>query len=122
MSNEKQPSSTPTPSSPATTPTAPAPSAASQRREKKRIENEGKIEQAMGFLNQVMASHALPKSVRKKAREAMETLEDKKTPVGIRAANAVSLFEELSRDPNVASFSRVTIWSAISTLESVREA
>lgn len=119
MSNDNKPS--PNPSAPPSTPT-PAPSAASQRREKKRIENEGKIEQAMGFLNQVMASHALPKSVRKKAREAMETLEDKKTPLGIRAANAVSLLEELSRDPNVASFSRVTIWSAISTLESVREA
>jgi uncharacterized protein len=121
MSNEKQPptnASTPPPATPA----APAPSAASQRREKKRLENEAKIDQAMGFLNQVMASHALPKSVRKKAREAMETLEDKKTAVGIRAANAVSLLEELSRDPNVASFSRVTIWSAISTLESVREA
>jgi uncharacterized protein len=121
MSNEKQPSSNPS-STPTPAPTAPAPSAASVRREKKRVENEAKIEQAMGFLNQVMASHALPKSVRKKAREAMETLEDKKTPVGIRAANAVSLLEELSRDPNVASFSRVTIWSAISTLESVREA
>jgi uncharacterized protein len=122
LSEEKPKTPQPSSNPPPATPPHPQPSAASLRREKKRIENEQKIDQAMAFLGQVMASHALPKSVRKKAREAIETLEDKKTPVGIRAANAVSILEELSRDPNVASFSRVTIWSAISTLESVREA
>ncbi len=121
MTEDKQPSQPAIPA-PSTAPSAPQPSAASLRREKKRLENEQKIDQGMGYLNQVMASHALPKSVRKKAREAIDTLEDKKTAVGVRAANAVSTLEELSRDPNVASFSRVTIWSAISILESVRDA
>ncbi|MCL4518452.1 MAG: UPF0147 family protein, partial [Thaumarchaeota archaeon] len=41
--------------------------------------------------------------------------------IGVRAANSISILEEVSQDPNMPSFSRVTIWSAVSTLESVRE-
>jgi uncharacterized protein (UPF0147 family) len=48
-------------------------------------------------------------------------LQDEKTSIAVRAANAISLLDEISQDPNMPSFSRVTIWSAVSTLESIKE-
>jgi uncharacterized protein (UPF0147 family) len=97
-------------------------STAAERREKKRIENEQKVQKALGTLQQVVESNITPRNIRKIVKDAINTLTDPKTPIGIRAANSISILEEVSQDPNMPSFSRVTIWSAVSTLESVREA
>lgn len=51
----------------------------------------------------------------------MTMLQDTKLSPGVRAANAISMLDEVSQDPNMPSFARVTVWSAVSTLESVRE-
>jgi uncharacterized protein len=96
-------------------------STAAEKREKRRIENEAKVQKALGTLQQVVESNITPRNIRKIVKDAMNTLIDPKTPIGIRAANSISILEEVSQDPNMPSFSRVTIWSAVSTLESVRE-
>lgn len=96
-------------------------STAAQKREKRRIENEEKVQKALGTLQQVVESNITPRNIRKIVKDAINTLTDPKTPIGIRAANSISILEEVSQDPNMPSFSRVTIWSAVSTLESVRE-
>jgi len=48
-------------------------------------------------------------------------LQDAKQSVAVRAANAISLLDEVAQDPNMPSFARVTLWSAVSGLESIRE-
>ena len=48
-------------------------------------------------------------------------LNDTETSISIRAANAIAFLEDVSQDPNMPSYSRVTIWSAVSNLESIRE-
>jgi uncharacterized protein (UPF0147 family) len=97
-------------------------STAAEKREKKRIENQEKVQKALGTLQQVVESNITPRNIRKIVKDAISTLTDPKVPIGIRAANSISILEEVSQDPNMPSFSRVTIWSAVSTLESVREA
>lgn len=96
-------------------------STAAERREKKRIENEDKVQKALTTLSQVVESNITPRNIRKIVKDAINMLTDAKISVGVRAANAISILEEVSQDPNMPSFSRVTIWSAVSTLESVRE-
>jgi uncharacterized protein (UPF0147 family) len=96
-------------------------STAAEKREKKRIENEEKISKAKATLLQVARSEITPKNIRKIAKEAIDMLDDPKISPGIRAANSISILEDASRNPNLPSFSRVTIWTAVSTLESVRE-
>ena len=96
-------------------------STAAERREKKRIENEDKVQKALATLSQVVESNITPRNIRKIVKDAINMLTDSKISVGVRAANAISILEEVSQDPNMPSFSRVTIWSAVSTLESVRE-
>jgi uncharacterized protein (UPF0147 family) len=88
---------------------------------KKRKDNEDKLMKAIGTLQQVAESTITPRNIRKIVKDAISTLQDTKLGMGVRAANAVSILEEVSGDPNMPSYSRVTIWSAVSTLESIRD-
>jgi len=88
---------------------------------KKKKENQEKLEKAIATLQQVAESTITPRNIRKLVRDAIAMLQDEKTSIAVRAANAISLLDEISQDPNMPSFSRVTIWSAVSTLESIRE-
>jgi uncharacterized protein (UPF0147 family) len=90
----------------------------SARRKK---ENQEKLEKAIATLQQVAESTVTPRNIRKLVRDAIAILQDEKTSIAVRAANAISLLDEISQDPNMPSFSRVTIWSAVSTLESIKE-
>ena len=38
-----------------------------------------------------------------------------------KAANAISLLEDISQDPNMPMYSRTRIWNAISVLEGIRD-
>ena len=41
--------------------------------------------------------------------------------VSVRAANTISLLDDVTQDPNVPSYVRTSLWQAVSTLESIRE-
>lgn len=88
---------------------------------KRKKENQEKLEKAIATLQQVAESTITPRNIRKLVRDAIAMLQDEKTSIAVRAANAISLLDEISQDPNMPSFSRVTIWSAVSTLESIKE-
>jgi uncharacterized protein (UPF0147 family) len=88
---------------------------------KRKKENQEKLEKAIATLQQVAESTVTPRNIRKLVRDAIAILQDEKTSIAVRAANAISLLDEISQDPNMPSFSRVTIWSAVSTLESIKE-
>jgi len=95
---------------------------AAARREEKRLENEEKIKNAADVLNQLMVPHTAPRAIMREIRQVLESLRDEKENPGIRAANAVSSLESISRYVKGTSSIRVGIWSAMSILESVRDA
>ena len=41
--------------------------------------------------------------------------------ISVRAANAISMLDDVTQDPNMPSHVRVTLWQAVSKLESIRE-
>ncbi len=88
---------------------------------KKKKENLEKLERAIATLQQIADSTITPRNIRKMVKDAITMLQDEETSIAVRAANAISLLDEVSQDPNMPSFSRVTIWSAVSILESIRE-
>ena len=47
--------------------------------------------------------------------------EGTKLSVAVRAANAISLIDEVGQEPKMPYLARVTLWSAVSELESIRE-
>jgi uncharacterized protein len=88
---------------------------------KKAAENEEKLNQAINTINLVVSNTNIPRNIRKVTKEVVDGLKDTRTSVGVRAANAMSVLEEVSQDPNVPSFARVTLWNAVSVLEGIRE-
>ena len=88
---------------------------------KKQKENEEKLKKAVTTLQSVADSNITPRNIRKIVKDTIMVLQGAQDSVGVKAANAISMLDEVSQDPNMPSFARVTIWSAVSNLESIRE-
>ena len=88
---------------------------------KKKRENDERLDKAMITLKQVADSNITPRNIRKIVKDSMIVLQDTELSIGVRAANVISMLDDVSQDPNMPSFARVTLWSAVSTLESIRE-
>lgn len=88
---------------------------------KKQQENDAKLAKATVSLTQIADSSITPRNIRKIVKDSIMMLQDQKQSVAVRAANAISLLDEVAQDPNMPSFARVTLWSAVSELESIRE-
>jgi uncharacterized protein len=88
---------------------------------KKQQANDGRLAKATASLQQIADSNITPRNIRKIVKDSIMVLQDVKLSVAVRAANAVSMLDEVAQDPNMPSFARVTLWSAVSELESIRE-
>ncbi|HXW36726.1 MAG TPA: UPF0147 family protein [Nitrososphaerales archaeon] len=88
---------------------------------KKQQENDAKLLKATTSLQQIADSNITPRNIRKIVKDSIDMLQDVKQSMAVRAANAISLLDEVAQDPNMPSFARVTLWSAVSELESIRE-
>jgi len=88
---------------------------------KKKIENEERLNKSMITLKQIADSNTTPRNIRKVVKDSMIVLQDTELSIGVRAANVISMLDDVAQDPNMPSFARVTLWSAVSTLESIRE-
>lgn len=96
-------------------------SAKKKKKEQQAKQNEESLQRAIGTLMSVADSPTTPRNIRKIVKDSVIMLQDASLGLGVRAANAISTLDEVSQDPNMPSFARVTIWSAVSTLESIRE-
>jgi uncharacterized protein len=94
---------------------------AKANREKKQQLNDGKLAKATMSLQQIADSNITPRNIRKIVKDSIIALQDQKISLAVRAANAISMLDEVAQDPNMSSFARVILWSAVSELESIRE-
>ena len=88
---------------------------------KRQQENDAKLAKASLGLQQIADSNITPRNIRKIVKDSIMMLQDTKQSMAVRAANAISLLDEVGQDPNMPSFARVTLWGAVSELESIRE-
>ncbi|MFP3416761.1 MAG: UPF0147 family protein [Nitrososphaeria archaeon] len=86
-----------------------------------KLENEKKIEQVIQQLTPLLTNKGIPRSLRNMLKETLDQLQDNSISPAIRAANTVSVLEEVSQDPNIPSHIRVLIWNMMSLLETIRE-
>ncbi len=86
-----------------------------------KLEDEKKIEQVIQQLTPLLANKGIPRSLRNMLKETLDQLQDSGVSPAIRAANTVSVLEEISQDPNIPSHVRVLIWNMMSLLETIRE-
>ena len=83
--------------------------------------NKASMEEAVKTLTGVSNSQTTPKTIKKTIVDIVAGLESGEYSMSVRAANAISTLDEITQDPNMPSFVRVTLWQAVSKLESIRE-
>lgn len=83
--------------------------------------NEAKVRYAMNLLASIINDTGIPRNIRRAAVNALTQLRDTRLSLGVRAANAVSILDEVSQDPNMPFHARTRIWQVISILETVKD-
>ena len=84
-------------------------------------QNKENLQSAMDTLNQVAANPSTPKNLRKNIQDLANDLKSEELSMSVRASNAISMLDDITQDPNMPSYVRVTLWQAVSTLENIRE-
>jgi len=79
------------------------------------------LNNSMSTLNQIATNPSTPKNIRKNIADIVEQLKSDEYSISVRAANTISLLDDVTQDPNLPSYVRTSLWQAVSTLESIRE-
>jgi len=88
---------------------------------KKQKEFDERIKQALFILGQVSEDTTTPRNIRRAAKNSIETLQLLEGTVGIKAANAISILDEILQDPNMPPYTRVKLWNVMSILEAIKD-
>jgi uncharacterized protein (UPF0147 family) len=83
--------------------------------------NEAKVKYAMTLLASIINDTGVPRNIRRAAVNALTQLRDTRLSFGVRAANAISILDDVSQDPNMPFHARTRIWQVISVLETVKD-
>jgi len=79
------------------------------------------LNNSMSTLNQIATNPSTPKNIRKNIADIVNELKSDEYSISVRAANTISLLDDVTQDPNLPSYVRTSLWQAVSTLESIRE-
>ena len=85
------------------------------------IQNKESMKGAIDTLNQIVSSNSTPKTIKKSISDLIVNLTSQEYSLSVRAANAISLLDDVTQDPNMPSYVRTQLWQAVSKLESIRE-
>lgn len=89
---------------------------------KRRIEEyEQSLSQATGVLKEISEDTTTPRNIRRAAKSAIEALHDHSLSHAVRSANAISILDEISQDPNMPPYTRTRIWNVVSILETIKD-
>lgn len=84
-------------------------------------QNADTLNAAIATLEEVSSNPSTPKNIKKNLTDLVVELKKQEYSVSVRAANAISALDDITQDPNMPSYVRVTLWQAVSTLERIRE-
>ena len=84
-------------------------------------ENQESMKGAIDTLNQIVSSSSTPKTIKKSISDLIVELKNEEFALAVRAANTISLLDDITQDPNLPSYVRTQLWQAVSKLESIRE-
>ena len=84
-------------------------------------QNKESMKEAIETLNQITSSNSTPKTIKKSITDLIVELKNTEDSLSVRAANTISLLDDVTQDPNMPSYVRTQLWQAVSKLESIRE-
>lgn len=84
-------------------------------------QNKEAMKEAIETLNQIASNGSTPKTIKKSITDLLTDLNNEEYSLSVRAANTISLLDDVTQDPNMPSYVRTQLWQAVSKLESIRE-
>ena len=84
-------------------------------------QNKESMKGAIETLEQITSSNSTPKTVKKSLTDLIIELKKQEYSLSVRAANTISLLDDVTQDPNMPSYVRTQLWQAVSKLGSIRE-
>ncbi len=84
-------------------------------------QNKESMKGAIDTLNQITSSNTTPRTIKKSITDLVVELNNTEYSLSVRAANTISLLDDVTQDPNMPSYVRTQLWQAVSKLESIRE-
>ena len=84
-------------------------------------QNKESMKEAIETLNQIASNNSTPKTIKKSITDLIGDLDNEEYSLSVRAANTISLLDDVTQDPNMPSYVRTQLWQAVSKLESIRE-
>ena len=90
-------------------------------RKKKLEEYEKRIEEAMNVLGMVSEDTTTPRNIRRAAKQSITALQMSDNTPAVKAANAISILDEILQDPNMPPYTRVKLWNVMSLLEAIKD-
>ena len=84
-------------------------------------QNKESMKGAIETLNQIASNHSTQKIIKKSISDLVVDLIKEEYSLSVRAANTISLLDDVTQDPNMPSYVRTQLWQAVSKLESIRE-
>ena len=90
-------------------------------RKKKMEEYKERIKQALSVLEAVSEDNTTPRNIRRAAKESMDAFQLADSTAAVKAANAISLLDEILQDPNMPPYTRVRLWNVMSLLEAIKD-
>lgn len=84
-------------------------------------QNKESMNGAIETLNQIASNNATPKTIKKSIADMIVDLKREEYSMSVRAANTISMLDDVTQDPNMPSYVRTQLWQAVSKLESIRE-
>ena len=84
-------------------------------------QNKETMKEAIETLNQISGNPSTPKTIKKSITDLINDLNSEEYSMSVRAANAISMLDDITQDPNMPSYVRTQLWQAVSKLEGIRE-
>jgi uncharacterized protein len=84
-------------------------------------QNKQAMKEAIDTLNLIVSTSSTPKTVKKSVTDLVTDLVKEEYSLSVKAANTISLLDDITQDPNMPSYVRTQLWQAVSKLESIRE-
>ena len=79
------------------------------------------FEEVINLIQQVANDRTVPRNIRTKCEESIETLKDEKEDVAVRINTVISNMDEISNDPNIPTYTRTQVWNIVSIMESMQK-
>ena len=86
-----------------------------------RKDYDNRVKQALSFLSRISDDNTTPRNIRRAAKDAVSILSSSEYTLAVRVANAISILDDISQDPNMPAYTRTRIWNVVSILEIIRE-